>query len=211
MATGYTSDVTTGGVTDLRTFTLRCARAFGACVDQRDEAIGALPRRTEVPSYFRERLAAAERRLAEVMAMTATDAYREAVASYGRVLREKALAVLRAQEARARCEEMLAKVKAWTIPTADHAELKAFMVAQLTETIRWDGNSVWGDSETTTPGTEEEELRRLRASARAELRSARADMKREMRLAEERNAWISALYASLDNVDEQVGTEEARS
>jgi hypothetical protein len=44
MPTGYTAPVQSGEIVELEDFILLCARAFGACVMQRDEPMKSLPK-----------------------------------------------------------------------------------------------------------------------------------------------------------------------
>lgn len=140
MPTGYTYPVVDGKVTEFPEFALCCARAFGALIMMRDDPMDA-PIPEEFPpstKYHEERLAADKKRLGEIQAMTnadtetaALEAHRLAAASRSKYLADKEV------EAE-RLNAMLAKVRTWSPPSSDHAEMKKFMVDQLTMSLPGD-------------------------------------------------------------------------
>ena len=56
MSTGYTCQVADGEITDFKQFLLQCSRAFGACIQQRDDPHSDLPKRMEVSNYHKDEL-----------------------------------------------------------------------------------------------------------------------------------------------------------
>ena len=71
MPSGYTSRLCEGEQ-PFEEFVLQCARAFGACVMQRDAPIDELPTHNERDSYYTNALAAAKRTLSNMKKMSAT-------------------------------------------------------------------------------------------------------------------------------------------
>lgn len=132
MPTGYTAAVVDGSVTEFKDFALSCARAFGALVTMRDEPMdAAIPYEFKPCSYNEERLGEASRRLADLANMTDEE-----------ISAASALALLEAMNAHdryeAQCtleerriEAMEVKVAGWKPPTAEHADMKNFMLQQL--------------------------------------------------------------------------------
>ena len=47
MPTGYTADIYEGNDVSFRDFALKCARAFGACIEQRDDDANDKPKLIE--------------------------------------------------------------------------------------------------------------------------------------------------------------------
>lgn len=82
MPTGYTAGVADGKVTDFRTFALQCARQFGACIMQRDEATSVLPRHREPSVLYEKMLRDAQARLAFLNTLTVAQAQGEADREY---------------------------------------------------------------------------------------------------------------------------------
>lgn len=131
MPTGYTAKLMEHGQT-FPEFVMQCARAFGACVEMRDEPMDApIPERFEPSDYSARRLAEAETELARLKAMTHDEslAFGEAGKSKSLAGFEKCLAT--EIEQNKRLEEMEARVNAWTPPSADYVELKTFMLQQI--------------------------------------------------------------------------------
>lgn len=197
MPTGYTADVADGKVTDFATFALHCARAFRATIMQRDDPMSDPPKHRKLSTYYAEAVPKAEAELTRLRALSLAEAQVEmeteradAIRSRTKYRTEKALK-------RARYEAMLAEVEAWEVPTPDHAELKAFMAKQITESIEFDcGDFEWPDiPEDRTP---EEWLRAKIVNAETELRQRHKDLADDEERCATANAWIDALYASLE-------------
>lgn len=194
MPTGYTADVVTGKLTDFRTFALQCARAFGACIMQRDDPMDEPPKLREVSEYYRTAVTSARAELAAftVLGMDELKAqldreHAEAVASWEARQREAALVVQH-------LDGMTSDVKAWTPPTPEHQGLKDFMLQQLAETRKYDGTA-WGEApvKRTPLLYAADRIRQLESAVERSEESLRDEEKR----CAEQNAWITALYASL--------------
>lgn len=195
MPTGYTADVADGKVTDFATFALRCARAFGATIMQHDDDMHDMPKHREESDYYATSLATARAELDALNRMTPADVVAAYEARYqGRVESAQRYAAQRAEQQR-RYEAMLADVNAWEPPTAQHVNLKQFMVDQLTESIRFDCAPGYDD----TPEREDPkawydaELKRVHER----VSRAAANLEDERARVAGANAWIDALYASL--------------
>lgn len=136
MPTAYTDPVGTGEITDLKGFALLCARGMGACLSMRDEPLSTpIPEKFEPSPYYRDALAEAQEKLAEVQSWTeaesqeaACSAYKEGIERVQRENNETALAL-------DRYRDMLAQVTAWHPPTEDHKQFRFFMIDQLNDTI----------------------------------------------------------------------------
>lgn len=194
MPTGYTADVANGTVADFRTFALRCARAFGATIMQRDEAMDVPPRLREVSPYYAEKAATAAARLADVRAMTVAEAearahaeYREAAAAWRESMRERA-------ETRNRYNTMFADVIAWEPPTPEHADLKEFMLSQLRDSRQSDCDYDWPQP---TRMAADVWLADARAHAERDAAYYATQQREEEARVADANAWITALYQSL--------------
>jgi len=196
MPTGYTADVGDGKVTDFATFAMQCARAFGALITMRDESSSAQIPDEFVPSgYNAKRLAEAKAELARLQALTvdqqtaeADAAHQSAVASWDRYEDDKVAK-------RARYEAMLAYVKAWEPPTADHAEMKKFMRDQLTESIRFDCGPSYGARP--VPQTRSKWYDDAMSKARRDIEYHETEHAKEVERAKSRTTWVKALRASL--------------
>jgi len=139
MATGYTAIVTEKPDLTLGEFVWRCARGFGAFVDQREDGLDAKPRMEEKPSDWNaKRLAEARRELDRLNRITPKEAEAAAVAAYeaevsARAKRAESIAAKNAAYMR-----MRDLVSAWEPPTAHHMGLRRFMLEQIDESLRFD-------------------------------------------------------------------------
>lgn len=193
MPTGYTAAIADGITFDK--FVLSCARAFGALIMMRDDPADApIPERFEPSPTYAQWLKDAEARLAELDAMTPAEAERNAAAAFQKATEDNETRAAERQALRVKYEAMLAQVKAWKAPTADHEGLKDFMIKQITESIDWDCRDY-----STSPV-------RLTGSAwiAQELQSAHESIERyrkhvadEIQRTNGRNEWVRALRESL--------------
>lgn len=195
MPSGYTADVANGEVTDFRMFALRCARAFGATVMQRDDSLDVLPKHREPwLDYHREGIAKAEATLAELDAMSDADVLAAMSEERRQIEESNARYKAEKEQKRARYEAMLREVEGWEPPTSDHAGLKKFMSEQLKESIDFDCRGYSTPIPNLSPS---EWTTARRAKAVNDIAYHNAQIEEEIARCNEANAWIDALYASL--------------
>ena len=192
MATGYTHDLPP----TLKAFALRCARAFGALIEMRDEALDAkIPTTFKPDPYRRDRAAEilAEIKAVEAWDARAAEAAAQADAAQAIAAWDRAGTVRR--DMAAKYDAMLAKVNAWSPPTKDHMELKRFMREQLVDSRKFDcGPSTW--PRPVAKSGAEFKVERL-AKLRKDEAYHREEYARDVARAAERTAWVKALRESL--------------
>ena len=130
MPSGYTSDIYNGKEVTFKDFALGCARAFGACVMQRDDPADEKPKIMPEESYHTEEL----KKLKKFQKPTKDqfESYvKETIADYEKSIKEK-------NELKKRYSDILEKAKNWKPPTKEHERLKAFMIEQLTDSRSFD-------------------------------------------------------------------------
>lgn len=194
MPTGYTADVGNGKMTDFRTFALTCARNFGACITQRDDAMDVLPKHREESTYYAESLARDEQELVELLDMSEEQIAKAYEADYAHRLAEYLRYAEERRVTRTRYETMLAQVDAWEPPSEEHERLKQFMQQQITESIRFDCTGYGSEPERGDPQTWYQE--RL-ASVRRSISRGRVSLAEEKVRVAKANQWIDELYESL--------------
>ena len=139
MPTGYTLDLYDGKDITFEEFVLKCARAFGALIDMRDEPMDApIPERFEPSDYHLKELEKAKKRLEDVKEWNKEKAEQEAERAYQEALKKREEFVKKNNLIRKRYEDMLSKVQKWKPPTIEHVNLKQFMIQQLVESIEYD-------------------------------------------------------------------------
>jgi len=194
MPTGYTAELVDKGIT-FRRFVLQCARAFGACIMQRDDAIDVLPEKQKPYDYHLKAIKEAEKKLTKMKAMSLNKQL-----EYGKEKRSEAVASAiqsrsKQQAEDARLEAMAAKVRSWNPPTKDHQGLKDFMLEQ----IRISKNGDWYDkyvreAEEKTP---EAYFTDALSAAVRDINYHTKEHEKEVERTNERNEWIEQLYRSL--------------
>lgn len=196
MPTGYTASVQDGTVTTLPDFTMRCARAMGALIMMRDSATDAeVPERFEPSDHSVKAKRKAEARIVELREMSEEEkvaAWRDArteAERYRTEYQEKKVAD------RLRYNDMLALVRGWEPPTADHVGLKTFMVEQLTGSVDFDCG---GDYLPDVPTYDLQDWWQEQISkARRDVEYHTVEDRKERERTESRNRWVSELRASL--------------
>ncbi|MEW1990755.1 hypothetical protein [Microbacterium sp. NPDC078849] len=195
MATGYTAPIKDNQPITFAEFALRCSRAMGVAIMQRDEPLEAELRELTLQPHYSERVESTREALQAALDRSVEEwaAIQEAEAAEMAAVRE---AYITEKEAlRARYTAMLRQVRAWTPPTPEHIGLRAFMIEQLEQSIAFD----CGDWEPSRPVAESVDLYSQRKIG--ELTRQHADAVKQ--LGEERgrvasqNAWVRALRESL--------------
>jgi hypothetical protein len=199
MPTGYTAAVADGTVTAFPEFAITCARAFGALIMMRDEPSGTtIPDEFQPSDYSAKQLDAAKARWAALQSVTPEASAAASLAAYNTECESRAEAVLKRTQTRERYEAMLEEAKAWQAPTADHEGMKAFMIQQLEESIRFD----CGDFALPAPvqRTGAAWLADQIAAAERDIAYHTKAHAEEVERTNMRNAWVKALRASLSPV-----------
>lgn len=191
MPTGYTADLTT-----FDDYLLKCARAFGACIDQRDDNTNEPPKLRTVNKYYEDRLEELNRDLSRIKCDSRFDIaskwYSEQVSMLENHIKS-------ANDLRVKYTAMLQEVSAWDPPTPDHFELKTFMGSQLRLSIEHDYHTSYY----------EEKLQKIKAMSLDEIHSkllkdclsdisyAAESLTKEINSVEKSNKWITALWESI--------------
>lgn len=198
MPTGYTDVVGKGELTDFSEFALRCSRAMGVSIMQRDESIDVPLRHHEtMRDYEYESLAKAKDAYAEAGARSQEEWAEVQRREADKENAARAESKARRLETVANYRRMLAEVLAWQPPTSEHENFKKFMVDQLEESIKFDGPGEWDEPIQVLP------VALLVAKEMDRLKACLENRARDVREAEERvasrNKWVDDFLASLPN------------
>lgn len=196
MATSYTADLNDGKQVTFEEFAMKCARAFGALVEMRDDPLDApIPDEFRPSNYHLEAIKAAEKRLSEVEKWSDARAEREAKKAYREELHSaKQYAEKNVKSGRA-YTGMLKQVGKWVPPTKDHEGLKGFMVEQLTESLEFDCLH----TPTVPQQISGKQYRaQLIKNARRDIAYHTKESKSEVRCSRERSEWVRSLRQSLN-------------
>jgi hypothetical protein len=199
MPTGYTSEIGTKDNLTFKEFTLKCARAFGACIHQRDDASDILPQKQKVDNYHISQLNAAIKKL-KTFKKTSKKVLRQKMEK-DFLKRNKELQVIieKAHALQTKYELMLEKVNNWLPPTSDHDGLQKFMIEQIKESIKWDCSTPYqeeGLAREQEPFEEYyiDELKSLEKEIKYHEEKYNDDVERTNKA----NQWIEELYNSLN-------------
>ena len=199
MPTGYTLDLYNGKDIAFEEFVLKCARAFGALIDMRDEPMDApIPERFEPSDYHLKELEKAKRRLKEIRKWNEEKAEQEAERAYREALKEREEFIKKNKLIRKRYEDMLSKVQKWKPPTIEHASLKQFMIQQLVESIEFDCFVPEMPQRLSGEEYREQQIKK----ALSDIEFHEKEYAKEVNRVHERNKWLLLLRESL-KIDKQ--------
>lgn len=200
MPTGYTAAVQDGTITEFSDFAMQCARAFGALVTMRDDAPdAAIPEEFKPAEYYAKSVAECRARLAAIESMTLAEAELLLEEHNRKQGEERRRLLAESQTTQERYAVMLEKAERWQPPTPEHSNLKAFMVEQLRESIKFDCRDE-GFAERCYPhfdGTPKEWRASQLEGAQNGLQRALESEAQEVERVRSRNAWVKSLRESL--------------
>lgn len=196
MPTGYTADIKDG--ISFKTYALNCARAFGACVELRDEPGGGekIPDEFKPSDYHAKAGQKARDELVALLVMTPDQRERRAAKAWDDAETARLMRLEDKRKQREAYEATLAKVKAWTPPTDEHKGLHQFMAEQIIQSIAFDCNVTYGTKPTTRMTGEQwaaQEAERLSRDIAYHKKGHAEEVER----AASRTAWVKALRESL--------------
>lgn len=200
MPTGYTAILLEKDDVTFKEFVLRCARGMGACLEMRDEPLDVPPPRSvEVSSYYLDVEKQARKDLADLNALTQEERVQKHQEFLNRRLEGEAKHNLLLEENNAKFLSMIEKVKAWVPPSPDHENFKKFMLEQL-EISLWKKFDSWVDIERNFASKDcEGWFIQQRVELQRRVSSSEKAHKEECARVAETNLWLSQLWASLEN------------
>ena len=191
MPTGYTEDIYKGKDVTFKDFALKCARAFGACVHQREENIEDPPKlKKPDTSYYEDKL-----KKAKAFKKPTKAEYNLYIAKETEYLE---IELAKNEKRIADYVAMLVNVKNWQPPTKEHFKFKEFMMEQLNGSIYADSSEYY-----------EKELKKIKAltykdycdilkmDAENDILSYTDEIKKEKARTEKSNEWLTELFESL--------------
>ena len=118
---------------------MQCARAFGACIDMRDESSSTpIPESFKPSNYHLEKKHAAEQKLRKFKSFKKEDWEKLAKKTFEEEFARNQKYIDEAKTLLTKYKNMLEKVRAWSPPTEEHQNLKRFMIEQIESSIKFD-------------------------------------------------------------------------
>ncbi len=180
MPTGYyyTKPIHEG--LEFKDFVMWCARETGKLVEP----------------YYQEEVKQLKQEKEELAAISAEEAEEKATAEYDKALSSRQRKINDSRDRKRRYDAMLAQVRAWCPPTPDHEGLKKFMIGQITESIKWDGQEErWISMPKRLDGESWRSARLL--SIEGYYKFNRNACREEAERLAEQNLWVAELQESL--------------
>ena len=199
MPTGYTAKLC-DGEQSFEEFVLRCARAFGALIEMRDESFNApIPDEFKPSGYHARELEKARTKYNSVRKMSISAATKRAKEEYESKKKEILNTIKGRAATRARLDAMLLAVSEWGPPTAGHVSLKSFMAEQLNKTIELDGNAAFWQEQLNnlTCKSGEGYIQEQLSSIKWSIDYHTEQHQKEVGRINERNRWVAELRESL--------------
>jgi len=192
MPSGYTEDIYNGKEVTFKDFALGCARAFGACVMQRDDPADVKPKIMPEESYHTEELKKLKKFKKPTKAQF--ESYvKKTIADYEKSIRKN-------NELKKRYSDILEKANNWQPPTKEHERLKAFMIQQLTDSSSFDCGGVdhyEHELKVVSAMTYKDYVKKKLAEHNRSIKYHEEYEARDLNNIKQRNKWIKDLYDSL--------------
>ena len=199
MPSGYTAKIQDNPDITLKEFTMACARAMGAMYHLRDYS-ESTPYQPRVPSdYHKNKATELTEELDHVRRMT----FAELLRLIEKKNEDTFQKIKDSEEEKTKTlkgyTSMLLRVQSWIPPTYEHRGLKDFMVSQITDSIKFDCESM-GDYYTTMLIAKNPEDYRdeLYKNLREDIAYHKKQHDDDVKHCEESNTWVKVLEESLE-------------
>lgn len=199
MATGYTATIKDG--ISFNEFILGCARAFGACIEMRDEPHDKpIPDAFEPSPYHLEQTVRGKGRLHCLCKMSLDLAKESEEAEYFTAIDDANKQIKIAKETEKSYKAMLKSVNEWTPPTDEHKGLKEFMIQQIEDSIKHDcDTSFYTERTERLPRLSPEDWKQKQINAcKDDIEYHEKHFAEDVECAEGRSEWVSKLRSSIE-------------
>jgi hypothetical protein len=198
MPTGYTSYLIDKDEISFSKFAMICARAFGSCVDMRDDSMNKdIPERFEESSYHKTNYEQDLKELEKFNSSNTDILFKQyeneqdlEIKSRNEYLEKNKLQIQR-------YDLMLQKVNKWNPPTQEHMELKNFMIKQIRESIKFDDMQEYYKNNPIIKLSFEQWKYNKIEKIKKDIEYHMKEWQKETKRVAERNKWIKDLRNSL--------------
>lgn len=199
MPTGYTSDIYDGKDISFKDFVLQCARAFGACINQRDEDMRVKPKKQKLDSYHLKELIKAKKELSEFNKKTIDNLKIEFENYKKNTLKQYEDSLSKRSKLADRYKKYIELSEKWNPPTSEHQGLKNFIINQLQESLNFDcGGDYYNRSINELNNLKFEKwLADKKEMLEKDVIYHKDGYEKDVKRIKEQNKWINELYKSL--------------
>ena len=202
MPTGYTAELMEKGM-DFNSFILTCARAFGACIELRDDKLSPSPRKikgSDSNSYHDKLLKESKRELKEFVSMSQSRKEDWAEKSRQDSIKDLEKWLEKDEAENKRLLDIEEKVNEWVPPTPEHIGLKEFMLQQIKVSLH-DTSYQKKEMDDVKDKSLEELISSHIESLKWSVKYHSEGVEEQESRVTERNDWLESLYSSL-NIEE---------
>lgn len=198
MPTGYTCYIEDGEITTAKEFLTICARAFGACIEMKDDSLNKpIPEEFMPSTYHQKALEQAKVELAQYQSYSLLDVQKELDESYEKRIKDYTEIIAKEKEKENRYIKVLDELKLWQPPTEEHINLKNFAIDQINISIPQCDISYWQNKMDVPKQSAQEWLDDRIDDCNKDIEYHTREWNEEQIRVAGRNQWIKDLRASL--------------
>lgn len=200
MPTGYTAKLMEEGQT-FQEYAMTCARAFGACIEMRDDPMDKpIPEEFKPSDYYLVSVKKMVKELNDFKKMTKDEIETWYKKIKNSTIKDIKNSLKKIREEDSRLDKMWTEVLNWNPPTEEHKKFKDFMLEQIR--ISYNSSTDWYKKELKRINkiTAEEMYNEHIESLVGRIANYKEHYNKECEAVKSRNAWIKNLRDSLKNV-----------
>lgn len=205
MPTGYTAGVVDGTIKTFNDFAKSCMRAFGATIHMRDEPLNRKYEQRVPGVYYIESLEEAKKELALLETLPDEHFVNKIHSEIKSDIRYNLEKIEKIKEVRERLDSLLSSSESWNPPTEEHSEFKKFMIDQLQQTIKYDGDTSYYEENLNglhkkleSPIDVDMIKNDLREQAEENVKSKQKSLDEEIERCDKANEWVKELLKSIE-------------
>lgn len=199
MPTRYTSDIYNGKELTGKEFIMKCARAFGALVEMRDDSLDApIPEEFKPSDYHLKSLEESKSQLAKIQNIDMEEIQSLIDKEYEEKIKYYENTLLENKKMKSRYLNTLSQVLEWQPPTPDHRSLKEFAVEQLKSSINFDCEGFGRSSLQIEKPTVQQYIQSKIDSCKRNINYHFEEYQKEVDRVSQRNKWIKELRESFE-------------
>ena len=198
MPTGYTAYIEDGEIDKGKDFLMKCARAFGACIDMRDDNLSVdIPAELKPSTYHKEALERAYLELEKYKTMTLEEA--KIIVDEDYINNQKACreSIIKNNNIQERYSKVRKEIEEWIPPTEEHNNIKKFALEQIDISTDYNYSDYYTKELNKPKKTAQEYISVMIEGAADSIKYHLKSWNEEVKRTAERNKWINDLRDSL--------------
>lgn len=141
MPTGYTEEIINGNIKTFPEFAKICMRAFGATIHMKEDGLNAEYKKMQPSDYHTKKIIEAELVIYEAKTFTDKKIVRIRKKKLQKDIEDYKNKIAETEKTVSTLNNILSNIRKWKVPSSDYIEFKNFMIEQITETIRFEGDT----------------------------------------------------------------------